>query len=104
MKEDIEQMLIDTFKGGPSFSSTACTTAVGTGGQSLTLADLEAVAKKIEELGPEPIAEWMRNQGCPPGLWVAILPQRMKQELPFWPEYVRFSSTVDSPVLARRLA
>lgn len=65
---------------------------------TLSLATLE---KLLADIPPEPIGEWMREQGFPPETSLALLPETMRSQLPFWPEYVRFSVDVKEPTLMR---
>lgn len=64
--------------------------------------DLAALEKVLADIPPEPIGEWMREQGFPPETSLAILPETMRSQLPIWPSYVRFSLGVTEPTLARR--
>lgn len=64
--------------------------------------DLAALEKLLADIPPEPIGEWMREQGFPPETSLAILPETMRSQLPIWPSYVRFSLGVAEPTLARR--
>lgn len=83
-----------------------CTTASTTQQKSLTFADIvERVAQSLRDMPPEPIGEWMRQQGCPPDKWCLILPQRLRDEVGgpmFWPDYVAFSPVLDQPVIVPR--
>lgn len=78
------------------FSSTTSAT------QPTTL-DLAAVEKLLADTPPEPIGEWMRQQGFPPETSLLILPETMREQLPpfAWPRYVRFSLDVAGPTLMR---
>lgn len=78
----------------------ASTSAVSTSTAPATLS-LASLEKALADIPPEPIGEWMREQGFPPETSLAILPLTMRGLLPFWPEYVRFSVHVGAPTLAR---
>lgn len=77
------------------------TTTAGTGEtKPLTLADLKHLAN-ILRAPPEPIGEWMRQQGHPPEQWRIILPQNMREDVlcpQLLPHYVAFSPVVSEPV------
>ena len=64
-----------------------------------TTLTLAAVEKLLADIPPEPIGEWMREQGFPPEASLLVLPETMRGQLPVWPSYVRFSVDVSSPVL-----
>lgn len=81
------------------------TTASTTQQRTLTLADIERAAQMLRDMPPEPIGEWMRQQGQPPDEWCLILPQRMRDKIGepmFWPDYVAFSPVLAQPVFVRR--
>lgn len=62
---------------------------------------LAAIEKLLADIPPEPIGEWMREQGFPPETSLVLLPETMRSQLPVWPKYVRFSLDVGEPVLAK---
>lgn len=90
------QHLFDVCVPQPTRASTS--TVPSTPPSTLTLEKLEAA---IGAIGPEPIGEWMREQGFPPETSLAILPEWMRAQLPFWPKYVQFSLDVGEPILAK---
>lgn len=84
-----------------AYTATASTTQQKT----LTLADIERAAQMLSDMQPEPIGEWMRQQGNPPEEWLLILPQRMRDKVAgpmFWPNYVAFSPVLDQQVFLCR--
>ena len=78
-------------KASTSTASTAPPTAL----------TLEKVKAALDAVGPEPIGEWMREKGFPPESSLLFLPLVMRDQLPFWPSYVRFTAYVHAPMLAR---
>jgi hypothetical protein len=60
---------------------------------------LAAVERLRKEIGPEPIGEWMREQGYPPETSLLLLPYSYADKLPWPPACVRFNRTVTRPVL-----
>lgn len=81
----------------------SATTATTTQQKPLTMADLERMAQVLRDIPPEPIGEWMRQKGCPPEQWLVFLPMKLREPRPFgWPDYVKFSALVDSPVFMTR--
>ena len=104
MKERIEDMLVDTFAGGGTGLSTACTTACTSGVKVPTIESIRAVQAQIAAMGPEPIGEWMRRQGFPPEMYTMVLPVKLRDGLDssvpaplVWPGYVQFSVSVSAP-------
>lgn len=84
-----------------AYTATSSTTQQKT----LTLADIELAAQMLSDIQPEPIGEWMRQQGNPPEEWILILPQRMRDKVAgpmFWPNYVAFSPALDKQVFLCR--
>lgn len=79
-----------------------CTTSPVT---TPTLADIQRVVETLEEFKRQgdPIALWMAEQGFAPERGgKLILPATMRDEMgPFPPKYVRFSTVLKSPALAR---
>lgn len=102
-KEDLEETMIEVFKGqsfGPSTCTTACTTDV----KVPTIESIRAVQAQIAAMGPEPIGEWMRRHGFPPELYTMVLPVKLRDGLDssmpaplVWPGYVQFSVSVSEP-------
>lgn len=82
--------------------STAATTRT-TSAAAPTTFDLAALEKLLADVPPEPIGEWMREQGFPPETSVLILPAAMRDKLPpfGWPTYVRFSLNARDPMLVK---
>jgi hypothetical protein len=80
-------------------TATSIATA-GTGDtKPLTLADLERVIHVLRA-PPEPIGEWMRQQGYPPERYLLVLPLKMREDIPcpqLLPYYVEFSQAADKP-------
>lgn len=77
------------------------TTATNTSQQAMTLADIDLVAEILKNQPPEPIGEWMRNQGRPPEKYHVVFPEKMRDEIQgpmFWPQYVLFSKALEQPV------
>lgn len=69
-------------------------------------ASIERMVRVVSAMAarPEPIAEWMLDQGCPPATHTLLLPETMRAELgPFPPRYVKFTSKVDRPTLMQNL-
>lgn len=93
----IEALLDKLIANGMPFATMASTASAPV--DPLTLDKLKAV---IADIPPEPIGEWMREQGFPPETSVLMLPETMRSHLPFWPSYVRFSLGAAEPMLARR--
>jgi hypothetical protein len=63
-------------------------------------ADFAAIERAIAAAGPEPIGEWMRDQGFPPDRCLLILPLHMRRQMgAFPPNYVNFTQHVEQPVL-----
>lgn len=86
---------------GNANNANAATSTGGT--KSLTLADIERMVALIEKLPPEPIGEWMRDQGYPPKLWRVVLPAKVceNHRQLLWPHYVSFSDLIEAPVFVR---
>lgn len=83
--------------------STATTSAARA--KTLTLQDIERMAKLLGSMPPEPIGEWMRQQGRPPEQWRVVLPESLRDEAggpAMWPDYVAFSAAIDRPVFMPR--
>lgn len=81
----------------------AATTASTSQAKTPTLQDIERVAKMLEAMPPEPIGEWMRQQGRPPEQWRVVLPESLRDEAGslaahLWPAYVAWSSATDRPI------
>lgn len=55
----------------------------------------------MDTIGPEPVAEFMRERGHPPEKWDLWLPEsfRIASVLP---SYVKFSKLLDRPVFIER--
>lgn len=87
----------------PSPNATA---SASTGLQkTLTLADIERVAEMLRDFPPDPIGEWMLQQGRPPEHWRVVMPQKVHDEVDgpmVWPDYVSFSLLVDRAVFVPR--
>lgn len=87
----------------PSFAASNSTAQQ----KVLTLADIDRMAQMLRNIPPEPLGEWMRQQGMPPEDWHLVLPEKVRAEVEgpmFWPSYVAFSPVLDEPVfLARRM-
>lgn len=86
-----------------NYSSATTSTAQA---KTLTLQDIERMAKLLEAMPPEPIGEWMRRQGCPPEQWRVVLPASLQDKAggpALWPDYVAFSAAIDSPVFMPRV-
>ena len=84
-----------------SYATTASTAQQKT----LTLADFERMAQALRDMPPEPIGEWMREQGRPPEQWRVVMPQKVRDEVQgpmFWPDYVAFSPLLEKPVFTPR--
>lgn len=83
-----------------------CTTACAGAEQKVTAESIEAMVRAIEALPPEPIGEFMRQQGMPPERgYILILPEAMRETAgPLPPRYVRFSSLIAKPVIGPDLA
>ena len=65
--------------------------------------DLESFERACLAMAPEPIGEWMRTQGKPPGQWLLWLPTDFRQhDDALFPSYVRFSRLIDRPVFVPR--
>lgn len=82
-------------------NSTASTSSITTP----TLADIDRARKLIESIPPEPLAEYMRDEGYPPALWIMVLPRSMVNPgaiSAVLPDYVRVSDLVTAPVFVRR--
>lgn len=95
-----------TFSGGPAALHNlprATTAASTTPAAAPTALQLAALEKLLADVPPEPIGKWMREQGFPPETSLAILPETMRGQLPFWPEYVRFSVHVGAPTLVQNV-
>lgn len=85
-----------------NFTSTASTTPLTTP----TLESLSDAMRALQALPPEPIGEWMRQEGHPPEEWDLWLPKAALQRVDsptFWPSYVRFSDNLLGPVFLRRI-
>lgn len=71
---------------------------------TLAPADMEQLVRLLQ---PEPIGQWMREQGNPPEHWLLVLPLGMKDEfggLTARLDYVRFSPLLDIPIFIARNA
>lgn len=64
---------------------------------------LQAMIKAVSLPQPDPIGEWMRDQGFPPETSLLILPETMRSLLDFPPRYVKFSVVASSPMLVKDL-
>ena len=81
--------------------STTATTAAVPAEAPLPLDQLLSVMK---DLAHDPIGEWMRGRGYPPGEWVLVLPEAMRDMAgPFPPRYVKFSPHVAEPYVIKDL-
>jgi len=81
------------------------TTASTTTQTAMTMADLDRMVQVLRSIPPEPIGEWMREQGRPPEQWRVVMPQKVRDEVDgpmFWPDYVAFSPLLDKPVFTPR--
>ncbi len=81
------------------------TTASTTTQAAMTMADLDRMVQVLRSIPPEPIGEWMREQGRPPEQWRVVMPQKVRDEVDgpvFWPDYVAFSPLLDKPVFIPR--
>ena len=94
----LDKLIANGMPFAPMAASTS--TVPSTPPSTLTLEKLEAA---IGAIPPEPIGEWMREQGFPPETSLVILPEMMRPQLPIWPSYVRFSTHVGKPHLCRDL-
>ncbi len=70
-----------------------------------TLEDILAAVAAIEAIGPEPIGQWMREQGHPPETYDLILPYAIFHQ--FFPDlppplYVRKSGLIDCALFIAR--
>lgn len=82
-------------------ATTAATSSFAT--SSVSVEQLYTDIKNaIEQIGPEPIGEWMKKQNCPPEHWLLILPVALEKELPIAPAYVRFSRYTDCPLFVNK--
>lgn len=63
---------------------------------------LSDMSRVSAEVGPEPIGEWMRAQGVSPEWWILVLPARLRELGLSYPEYVRFSHIVESPMFMHK--
>lgn len=80
------------------------TTSTLPASRTLTMADIERIGKILDDMPPEPIAVWMESQGCPHWRgWTLVLPEAWRPSLgPFGgPDYLKFSSMIDTPVFIR---
>jgi hypothetical protein len=70
-----------------------------------TAFNLAKMVEILNAVGPEPIGEWMREQGYPPEHNFLVLPTgyKEKMQLSYWPSYVSFSDHLDYPVLCRKI-
>lgn len=85
--------------------SATCTTASTSQAKTLTLQDIGRMAQVLEAMPPEPIGEWMRQQGRAPEQWRVVLPAALRtlSGVPeVWPDYVAFSPAIDKPVFVAR--
>lgn len=93
--EDFEKMILS--------SSTASSTA--TTGPSVTSGDLlRQMAEVLKHVKPEPLGEWMREQGYPPEdstLWLPRTAEWIERVGPFAPRYVQFSPYLAAPLMTR---
>lgn len=78
-------------------------TSATTSQRPFTLDDMRRAADVLRDMPPEPIGEWMREQGMPPSLYTLFLPSSMRPaEDALWPSYVHFSDLIERPVFVRR--
>lgn len=79
-----------------------CTNSSATNCPVLSLASIE---RAIASIGPEPISEWMRQQGRPPEVWTLYLPDtpEARRITEFTRSYVCVSGAIDRPVFVNRL-
>ena len=64
---------------------------------------LTDVLKVLDEMGEEPLAQFMRSNGTPPEEWVLLLPSKLLEGRgrPL-PEYCRAHPFLDRPVAIRK--
>jgi hypothetical protein len=79
------------------------TTATTHNHTAITAEQLIASMQKVmKDLGEEPLAKWMHEQGCPPESWTLILPAEMRELIGPWPpRYVQFSTVLATPCFIR---
>lgn len=97
----IEAALDRLAQNGMLFTTAATASTAPTAPPSKL--SLEKIQAMLDAVGPEPLGEWMREQGFPPEASLLILPETMRSQLPSfaWPRYVRFSLNVSAPTLMR---
>lgn len=87
-----------------TYSSTASTAPPG----NLSIQSVNDIVRAIERFPPEPLGQWMREQGFPPeDGGMLVLPESLRDELGLQfatPFYLRFSDLISQPVLLVRSA
>lgn len=80
-----------------AFTTATCTAPV----EPLTIEKIKEAIAKVEALGPEPFAEYMRKQGMPQeDGYVLLLPESLREKVGvFVPHYVKFSYLPDAPCI-----
>ena len=70
---------------------------------AVTRASIEEILRSLEEIGPEPLGQFMLQRGADPADgWILMLPSSMRDECEIvLPRYVRWHPLIDVPLLMR---